>query len=76
MELLDIYPAKEEEEYYLIDGVMRLPPLFRDAIYLFYYERYSTAEIAGIMQTKESTVRSYLHRGRRKLKRWLEDEPV
>ena len=75
-ELLDIYPAKEQEELYLIDEVMRLPPLHRDAIYLFYYENYSTAEIARIMDQKESTVRSYLHRGRQKLKRWLENEEV
>ena len=75
-ELLDIYPAKEQEELYLIDEVMRLPPLHRDAIYLFYYENYSTAEIARIMDQKESTVRSYLHRGRQRLKRWLEDEEV
>ena len=75
-ELLDIYPAQEQEELYLIEEVMRLPPLHRDAIYLFYYENYSTAEIARIMGQKESTVRSYLHRGRLKLKRWLEDEEI
>ena len=75
-ELLDIYPAREEEEQYLIEEVLRLPPLDRDAIYLFYYEHYSTAEIARIMGQKESTVRSYLHRGRLKLKRWLENEEI
>ena len=75
-ELLDIYPAREEEEQYLIEEVLRLPPLYRDAIYLFYYENYSTAEIARIMGQKESTVRSYLHRGRLKLRRWLENEEI
>ncbi len=75
-ELLDIYPAQEQEELYLIEEVMRLPPLYRDAIYLFYYENYSTAEIARIMNQKESTVRSYLHRGRLKLRRWLENEEI
>ena len=75
-ELLDIYLAQEQEELYLIEEVMRLPPLYRDAIYLFYYENYSTAEIARIMNQKESTVRSYLHRGRLKLRRWLENEEI
>ena len=76
VELLDIYPAQDTEELYLIEEVMRLPSLHRDAIYLFYYEGYFTAQIAGILETKESTVRSYLHRGRQKLKRWLENEEV
>ena len=39
-------------------------------------EKASEKEIAGILETKESTVRSYLHRGRQKLKRWLENEEV
>ena len=76
VELLDIYPAEEPEEAYLMEVVMKLPPAHRDAVYLFYYEGYSTAEIAEIMQQKESTVRSYLHRARQKLKRWLENEEV
>lgn len=75
-ELLDIYPAEDPEQAELMDTVMRLPPNYRDAIYLFYYEGYSTAEIAGIMDQKESTVRSYLHRARKQLKGWLDDEAL
>lgn len=75
-ELLDIYPADDPEQAELMDMVMRLPPNYRDAIYLFYYEGYSTAEIAGIMDQKESTVRSFLHRARKQLKGWLDDEAL
>jgi RNA polymerase sigma-70 factor (ECF subfamily) len=75
-ELLDIYPAKTEEEQGLIELVMKLPPNHRDAVYLYYYEGYSTKEIARIMDTKEATVRSWMLRGREQLKGWLEDEEL
>ena len=75
-ELLDIYPAKTQEEQGLLELVMKLPPNHRDAIYLFYYEGYSTKEIAGIMEAKEATVRSWMLRGREQLKGWLEDEEL
>lgn len=75
-ELLDIYPAKTEEEQGLIELVMKLPPKHRDAVYLYYYEGYSTKEIARIMDTKEATVRSWMLRGREQLKGWLEDEEL
>ena len=75
-ELLDIYPARDSFQAELMDTVMKLPPAYRDAIYLFYYEGYSTAEIAQIMEQKESTVRSYLHRARKQLKGWLDDEAL
>ena len=75
-ELLDIYPAQTEEEQGLIELVMKLPPNHRDAVYLYYYEGYSTKEIARIMDTKEATVRSWMLRGREQLKGWLEDEEL
>ena len=75
-ELLDIYPAETPQEQSVLQDVMRLPPIFRDVIYLYYYEGYSTAEIAGMLNEKESTVRSQLHRARKQLKDWLEDERV
>lgn len=64
--------AKENEEAYAYEYVMKLPEKYRVAIDLFYYEQLSTEEIAGIMKTQPSTVRSYLHRGREKLKTMME----
>lgn len=72
-ELLDIYPAKTEEEQGLIEEVMRLPERYRSVIYLYYYEGYSTAETAAILGEKESTVRSWMSRARRMLKTQLEE---
>jgi RNA polymerase sigma-70 factor (ECF subfamily) len=47
---------------------MKLPNTFKTALYLHYYENYSTAEIAKMMNKTEPTVRGYLHRGRKALK--------
>ncbi len=65
-------PAGENEESYAYDYVMKLPEKYRIAIKLFYYEQLSTEQIAEIMNTKLSTVRSYLLRGREKLKSMME----
>lgn len=65
-------PAKEGKEAYAYEYVLKLPEKYRVAINLFYYEQLSTEQIAEIMRTKPSTVRSYLHRGREKLKEMME----
>lgn len=64
--------APEIEAGYAYEYVSRLPEKYRIAIDLFYYEELSTEQIAQIMKTKPATVRSYLHRGREKLKEMME----
>lgn len=64
--------AEGKKESYAYDYVMQLPEKYRVAINLFYYEELTTQQIAEIMETKETTVRSYLHRGREKLKAMME----
>jgi RNA polymerase sigma factor (sigma-70 family) len=51
--------------------VMRLPKLWAVAILLFYREEKSVAEIAKIMKKRENTVKTFLFRGRKKLKELL-----
>lgn len=69
--------APQEKSEYAFEYVMRLGEKYRVAIDLFYYEQLTTEEIAVIMKTKPATVRSYLHRGREKLKKMMEaDEYV
>ena len=53
-------------------AVRKLKPTDRAVIYLFYYEGYSTGEIAGMLRVSQSTVTSRLHRARKKLKEQLE----
>lgn len=64
--------APEDKTDYAYEYVMKLPEKYRVAIDLFYYEQFTTEQIAEIMGTKPATVRSYLHRGRGKLKEMME----
>lgn len=64
--------GEEREEGYAYEYVLQLPEKFRVAIDLFYYEQLTTEQIAEIMKTKPATVRSYLHRGREKLRTMME----
>ena len=63
------FSSEENSETYRI--VMRLPRKYRMVIYLHYYEGYSTAEIAQILGSKQSTVCTQLERGRKLLKNML-----
>lgn len=59
---------------YVWEAVKSLPEKSRDVLHLFYYEGYSSAEIARILQRKEATVRSDLNRARKQLKILLKEE--
>jgi len=72
--LLDIYPAQTNEQQDIIETVFALPSKYRAVIHLYYYEGYSTKEIAEITEQNESTVRQHLTRARRMLKDFLEGE--
>lgn len=50
-----------------------LPPKLRIVIHLFYYEEYSTREIASLLHILEATVRTRLSRARKLLKIQLDD---
>lgn len=51
----------------------RLSPDLRVVIHLYYYEGYSTPEIAGLLKKSESAVRMRLMRARRQLRDFLEE---
>jgi len=72
--LLDIYPTQNDEQCRIIETVLKLPSKYRTVIHLFYYEGYSTKEIAEITEQNESAVRQHLTRARRKLKDFLEED--
>jgi len=72
--LLDSYPAQNNEQHDIMHAVIALAPKYRTVIHLFYYEGYSTKEIAEITNQKDSTVREQLTRARRSLKVSLEGE--
>lgn len=60
--------SEETKQDNTIHIVLNLPEKYKTVIYLYYYEGYSTIEIAKAMEKKESTIRSLLKRGRDILK--------
>lgn len=63
---------KKEDD--ILQNILELPYKYKISIYLFYYEGYSTDEIANILNMNPSTVRSNLSRARKKLKLSLESD--
>ncbi len=53
----------------VLEAVKALPENYRNAIYLHYYEGYTAKEIGKILDSKESTVLSWLSRGRAALRK-------
>ena len=74
VELLDVYPAPDNDTRELVEAVLTLPANQRAAVHLFYYEGYSTEEIAAILGQRPGTVRSHLSRGREALRQKLKGD--
>ena len=85
---LEIIPEPEERSVerqfltqaqleWLKEAIRRLPPKESQALMMRYFQQLEMAEIAQLMGTGESSVRSLLSRGRKRLSAWLakEEEP-
>lgn len=74
---LDNYKETESTEKTEIDdvimAVMDLPDKYKTVVYLYYYEGYTSVEIADILGKPKSTIRNYLHEARKILKERLGD---
>lgn len=65
----------EQTEYSeLFDAVMKLDKKYRVPLLLFYYDGYSTSDIAELLGISKNTVSTRLFRARDKLKSVLEEE--
>ncbi len=73
-EYMETLVFEEPEDGRLFEAVMKLPEKYRIAIHLYYYEEYSVREIADILKSRESTVKSQLSRGRKLLREKLKEE--
>lgn len=62
-----------KEEQMVLTEIFELPPEERVIVYLHYYEGYTTAEIAHLLEININTVGSKLRRARMKLKTILEE---
>lgn len=58
----------------LWDKVMSLPPKYKLPLYLYYYEGYSTFEIAKILNLNHATLRTHIRKARLILKLLIEEE--
>lgn len=63
------FPDREHRELFQL--VMGLPPKYRVALYLHYYEGYTAAEIGAMLRIPRATVLTRLRRGREQLKTML-----
>ncbi len=61
----------KEEGKIVWNAVKQLPRLWAMAIILFYREEKNLKEIAKIMRVRQNTVKTYLFRGRKRLKELL-----
>lgn len=58
----------------LDEALQRLAPKYRAAVHLYYYEGYSTEEIAQMANEKPSTIRTRLTRARAQLRELMKGE--
>ena len=70
----DLRSPEETETDDVFRAVMGLPDRYKAVVYLYYYEGYTSVEIAGILKKPQSTVRYYLHNARAILKERLGDD--
>lgn len=70
-ELLDQPAPLSEKHREVLEAVLALPPKYRDAVYLHYYEGYTAAEIGKLLGKNTNTVYTLLTRAREQLRETL-----
>jgi len=69
-------PALDNAELEVVSAVAALPAKYRAVVHLYYFEGYSTKEIAEILHSRPNTVSSRLSRARALLAKALKEEIV
>ena len=54
--------------------ILKLPPNIKLSMYLYYYEGYTSGQIADLIGKSDAAVRKYLQQGREKLKNELKED--
>lgn len=63
-----------EEKVDLYDAIDSLKEQYKTVVILFYFQELKIKEIARIMEIPEGSVKAYLYRAKKQLRRWLEGE--
>lgn len=63
---------KEIESFHLSEALSKLNSSYQTSIILFYYHDLSIQDISEVMEKPIGTIKTYLHRAKKKLKRELE----
>ena len=75
---IDDYEDLQVDDPFHIDetlkAVMELPTRYKDVIYLYYYEGYTTEEVAALLRKPNSTIRNHLSEARKLLRGVLGNE--
>ena len=69
----DLSGVEKADTSDVLEAVLALPDRYKAAVYLYYYEGYTGAEIAGMLKKPPSTVRNHLREARAILKERLGD---
>lgn len=59
---------EKTEEHMLVQIVIQLPVIYREAVYFYYYEELTTKEIGQLTQENENTIKTRLNRARQMIK--------
>ena len=73
-EIKEIAAEAAPEHSEVLEAVLQLPEIYRDAVYLYYYEGYSAVETAKILKKNVNTIYTTLDRAKKKLKEVLGGE--
>ncbi|MCL2125838.1 MAG: sigma-70 family RNA polymerase sigma factor [Oscillospiraceae bacterium] len=75
---IDDYEHLHGADEYHVDEtlckIMSMPPRYKEVIYLYYYEGYTTNEIASMLRKPRSTIRNHLREARIFLQGVIENE--
>lgn len=61
--------APDEKDNSVLNAILELSVKYKEVVYLYYYEGYQTPEIAGMLHRPEATIRTWLSRARKLLKK-------
>ena len=67
-------PTREREVHGLREAILALPDTYKTAVYMYYYEGYSTKEIASLLRKPHETVKTWLKRARAQPKEQLGED--